>query len=115
MENKSRMRVAGYSSMPMNGQNGSHDPSASGSYMNVGCGDVTRSLALLLPKVPVQNLLRNRLNLGLNSPFLKMLTSIHFAPSQPSVADPVQGHTQTSPSMELRMVYNYLSEIYVSG
>ena len=46
MENKSRMRVAGYSSMPMNGQNGSHDPSASGSYMNVGCGDVTRSLPL---------------------------------------------------------------------
>ena len=49
-----------------------------------------------------------------------MLTSVHFAPSQPSVADLVQGHAQTSQSVELRMVYNttiknYLPEIYVSG
>jgi len=48
-----------------------------------------------------------------------MLTSVHFAPSRPSVADPVQRHTQTSQSVELRMVYNitiesYLSDIYVS-
>jgi hypothetical protein len=36
--------MAGDSSMPMNGRNGSHDPTGSGSYMNVGCGDVTSSL-----------------------------------------------------------------------
>jgi hypothetical protein len=49
-----------------------------------------------------------------------MLTSVHFAPSRPSVDDLVQRHTQTSQSVELGMVYNttiksHLSEIYVSG
>lgn len=85
-----------------------------------GSGDVTSPLrrgvsgnAALQPEI-------NQHPLNSAFLFLKMLTSVHFAPSRPSVADPVQRHTQTSQSLELGMVYkhnnkSYLSEIYVSA
>ena len=54
------------------------------------------------PRFPILSpTLTNRLN----SPLRKMLTSIHFAPSPPSVVDAVQRDTQMSQLMVLRMVY----------
>jgi hypothetical protein len=93
--------------------NESHDPAGCGSYMR-GSGDVTSSLRLRRvewQRQPEPGINQHPLNPAFL--FLMMLTSVHFAPSRPSVAVPVQRHTQMSQSVELRMVYNNNKKLFI--
>lgn len=56
------------------------------SYMKARNGDVTKSLRVAMRSAPSG---AGKLQHYPNPPFLKILESIHIAPSRPSFADPV--------------------------